>query len=223
MFENKSILEILSMGGATLYILLFVSIISVTIIIFKFFEFKTKNRISVQKFMKKVRYVLSEKKDIVEVISLCKRANTPVSNVVKAGFVYFLQTSKTNAKEAMNREILLETVKLEKFTTTIGTIGSISVYIGLFGTVIGIIHSFHNISLAGSGGISIVIGGVAESLIATATGLSVAIPAVVAYNFLSKSIDNFNVDMEYAVSATDEIIKTLPSLTGQQNEQKKKK
>jgi len=222
MFENKSILEILSMGGATLYILLFVSIISVTIIIFKFFEFKTKNRISVQKFMKKVRYVLTER-DIVEVISLCKRTNTPVSNVVKAGFTYFLQTSKTNAKEAMNREILLETVKLEKFTTTIGTIGSISVYIGLFGTVIGIIHSFHNISLAGSGGISIVIGGVAESLIATATGLSVAIPAVVAYNFLSKSIDNFNVDMEYAVSATDEIIKTLPSLTGQQNEQKKKK
>ena len=67
MFENKSILEILSMGGATLYILLFVSIISVTIIIFKFFEFKTKNRISVQKFMKKVRYVLTERKDIVEV------------------------------------------------------------------------------------------------------------------------------------------------------------
>jgi len=209
MFENKSLLDILSMGGATLYILLFASIISVTVIIYKIFEFKTKSRISVQKFMKRVRTVLAEK-DIVEVISFCKRTNTPVSNVVKAGFIYFLQTRKTNAKEAMKREILLETVKLEKFTTIIGTIGSISVYIGLFGTVIGIIHSFHNISLAGSGGISIVIGGVAESLIATATGLSVAIPAVVAYNFLSKSIDNFNVDMEYAVSAADEIIKTLP-------------
>jgi biopolymer transport protein ExbB/TolQ len=223
MFENKGLLDILSMGGTTLYILLFASIVSITIIVFKFFEFKTKDRIPIQKFMKKVKYVLTEKKDIVEVISFCKRANTPVSNVVKAGFVYFLQTTKTNAKEAMNREILLETMKLEKFTTIIGTIGSVSVYIGLFGTVIGIIHSFNNISLAGSGGISIVIGGVAESLIATATGLSVAIPAVVAYNFFSKSIDNFTVDMEYAVSATDEIIKTLPSLLGQKDEQKKKK
>jgi len=221
MFENKSLFDILSMGGATLYILLFASIISITIIVFKIFEFKTKNRIPIQKFMKKVKYILMER-DIVEVISFCKRINTPVSNVVKAGFVYFLQTNKTNAKEAMSREILLETVKLERFTTIIGTIGSISVYIGLFGTVIGIIHSFNSISLAGSGGISIVIGGVAESLIATATGLSVAIPAVVAYNFLSKSIDNFNVDMEYAVSATDEIIKTLPSSV-QKNEQKKKK
>lgn len=210
MFENKTIFEILSMGGATLYILLFVSIISVTVIIFKMIEFKRKDKISVQLFMKKARKILNEKNDIMEVILFCKKINSPVSNVVKAGLSYFLQTGKINAKEAMKREILLETVKLEKYTTTIGTIGSIAVYIGLFGTVIGIIHSFHNISLAGSGGISVVIGGVAESLIATATGLMVAIPAVVAYNFLSKAIDNFNVDMEYAVSATDEIIKSLP-------------
>ena len=209
MFENKSILDILAMGGSTLYILLLASIISVTIIVFKIFEFKKKNKLSVQKFMKKLKQVLNNK-DIEDAILFCKRINTPVSNISKAGLIYFLQTKKTNAKEAMNREILLETMKLEKYTTVIGTIGSVAVYIGLFGTVIGIIHSFHNISLAGSGGISVVIGGVAESLIATATGLSVAIPAVVAYNFLSKAIDNFTVDMEYAVSATDEIIKSLP-------------
>ena len=209
MFENKSILDILAMGGSTLYVLLFASITSVTIIIFKIFEFKKKNRLPVQKFIKKLKQVLNNK-DIEDAILFCKRINTPVSNISKAGLIYFLQTKKTNTKEAMNREILLETMKLEKYTTIIGTIGSVAVYIGLFGTVIGIIHSFHNISLAGSGGISVVIGGVAESLIATATGLSVAIPAVVAYNFLSKAIDNFTVDMEYAVSATDEIIKTLP-------------
>ena len=208
MFENKSFFDILAMGGSTLYILLFASIISVTVIIYKIFEFKKKNKIPVQKFMKRIRQILLEK-GISDAISFCKKENTPISNVTKAGLTYFLQTEKVNAKEAMNRAILLETVKLEKFTTIIGTIGSIAVYIGLFGTVIGIIHSFHSISSAGSGGISVVIGGVAESLIATATGLSVAIPAVVAYNFLSKAIDNFTVDMEYAVSATDEIIKAL--------------
>ena len=207
MFENKSLLDIVAMGGSSL---LFASVLSVAVIIFKIFEFKLKSRISVQKFIKKLKQVLIER-DIMSAISFCKKTNTPVSNVSKAGLIYFLETNKTDAKEIMNREILLETMKLERFTTIIGTIGSVSVYIGLFGPVIGIIHSFHNISSAGSGGISVVIGGVAESLIATATGLSVAIPATVAYNFLSKAIDNFTVDMEYTVSATDEIIKSLVS------------
>ncbi len=82
-------------------------------------------------------------------------------------------------------------------------------YIGLFGTVLGIIRSFHDISLAGSGGISVVIGGVSESLIATAAGLCVAIPAVVAYNFFTRTIDKFIVEMEYALSALKEIIESV--------------
>jgi len=98
---------------------------------------------------------------------------------------------------------------LEKYTTIVGTIGSVSVYIGLFGTVIGIIRAFHDISLAGSGGISVVIAGVSEALVATAAGLSVAIPAIVAYNFFMKRIDSFVVDMEYAVSAAKEVIDTV--------------
>jgi biopolymer transport protein ExbB len=60
----------------------------------------------------------------------------------------------------------------------------------------------------GSGGISVVIGGVSEALIATAAGLCVAIPAVAAYNFFMKRIDNFVVEMEYAVSALEELLKT---------------
>ncbi|MBQ1609624.1 MAG: MotA/TolQ/ExbB proton channel family protein, partial [Elusimicrobia bacterium] len=65
------------------------------------------------------------------------------------------------------------------------------------------------ISLAGSGGISVVIGGVSESLIATAAGLCVAIPAVAAYNFFSRSIDKFVIEMEYTISALKEIIEGL--------------
>ncbi|MCL2335773.1 MAG: MotA/TolQ/ExbB proton channel family protein, partial [Endomicrobia bacterium] len=86
------------------------------------------------------------------------------------------------------------------------TIGSIAVYIGLFGTVLGIIRAFHDISAMGSGGISIVIRGVSEALIATAAGLFVAIPAVVAYNFFTKLIDKFVVNMEYCASAVEEYL-----------------
>ncbi|MBQ4178632.1 MAG: MotA/TolQ/ExbB proton channel family protein, partial [Elusimicrobia bacterium] len=126
-----------------------------------------------------------------------------------AGLQRFTEVGNSNIEEAMKRKISTEVVKLEKYTTILATIGAISVYIGLFGTVLGIIRSFHDISLAGSGGISVVIGGVSESLIATAAGLCVAIPAVAAYNFFSRSIDKFVIEMEYTISALKEIIEGL--------------
>ena len=106
----------------------------------------------------------------------------------------------------MEREITIETIQLERYTSIVGTIGNIAVYIGLFGTVLGIIRAFHDIANVGGGGMNIVIGGVAEALICTATGLSVAIPAVVAYNYFSKRIDNFVNDMEMAASELLDLI-----------------
>lgn len=207
MFEGKSFIEILNMGGWTLYTLLMCSIISVTIIIFKIFEFKKKAKIDARTFLRTIKSKI-QNEPISFAVSYCDKLNTPISNVVKVGLVKFADTSSTNVEETMNREVLIETIKLEKYTTIVGTIGSVAVYIGLFGTVLGIIRSFHDISKVGSGGISVVIGGVSEALIATAAGLCVAIPAVVAYNFFMKRIDNFVVEMEYAVSALEELLKT---------------
>lgn len=207
MFEGKSLIEILNMGGWTLYTLLICSVISVTIIVFKIFEFKKKGRIDAKSFLKTIKKKIQDEPVSFAVI-YCDKINTPVSNVVKAGLAKYADTSSTNVEETMNREVLIETIKLEKYTTIVGTIGSIAVYIGLFGTVLGIIRSFHDISKVGSGGISVVIGGVSEALIATAAGLCVAIPAVAAYNFFMKRIDNFVVEMEYAVSALEELLKT---------------
>ena len=116
------------------------------------------------------------------------------------------ETRSSDIKETVDRTISIEVMNLEKYISIIATIGGIAVYVGLFGTVLGIIRSFHDISLAGSGGISVVIGGVSESLIATAAGLCVAIPAVVAYNFIVRVIDNFTVQMQYAGSLLKEIL-----------------
>ncbi len=107
---------------------------------------------------------------------------------------------------AMEREIMVETVILERYTSVVGTIGNIAVYIGLFGTVIGIVSSFHNISKIGSGGISVVIGGVSEALICTASGLLVAIPAVIFYNYFIRRVDNFVTEMEYCSSEMIDIL-----------------
>ena len=98
-------------------------------------------------------------------------------------------------------------MKLEKYTSVVGTIGSTSVYIGLFGTVLGIIRAFHDISMSGSGGISVVISGISESLACTAMGLCVAVPAVIAYNYFTKKIDNFISDMELCASEVMDLLK----------------
>ena len=205
MFEGKSFFEILSIGGWTLYLLFAISILSVSIIILKIIEFKMKSKTNVDELLLKVKNSLM-KGSVTGIIDYCKLLNTPVSNTVTAGLVRFSEVGDSNIEETMKRTITKETVKLERYTTILATIGAVSVYIGLFGTVLGIIRSFHDISLAGSGGISVVIGGVSESLIATAAGLCVAIPAVAAYNFFTKAIDNFILKMEYTISALKETL-----------------
>jgi biopolymer transport protein ExbB len=119
--------------------------------------------------------------------------------VVYSGLELYGRPEK-EISNAMERNIRIETARLERYTGVVGTIGNIAVYIGLFGTVLGIIRAFHDISLAGSGGMSIVIGGVAEALVCTAVGLSVAIPAVVAYNFFNRRVERFVDDMELCAS-----------------------
>lgn len=204
MFEGKNFFEILHMGGWAAYVLFAASILSFTIILFKLFEFWRKSKVIRSDFLSKVMTRL-RKGRLEDAMEFCDSVNSPMAPVAKAGIAAY-KAQEGNISEAMDREIMIETVKLERFTTILGTIGSIAVYIGLFGTVLGIIRAFHDISVTGSGGISIVIGGVSESLIATAAGLFVAIPAVIAYNFFVKFIEKFVINMEYCASAVEDFL-----------------
>jgi biopolymer transport protein ExbB len=78
----------------------------------------------------------------------------------------------------------------------LGTIGSSAPFIGLFGTVVGIIKSFHSMARMGTGGFSVVAGGISEALVATAAGLLVAIVAVIAYNYLQVKVATINTELK---------------------------
>jgi len=104
-----------------------------------------------------------------------------------------------NVSRALRRASTQETYRLEKYLTFLATTGSTAPFIGLFGTVWGIMDSFHGIGKMGSASLAVVAPGISEALIATAIGLMAAIPAVVAYNhFLNKvniligEMDNFS-------------------------------
>jgi biopolymer transport protein ExbB/biopolymer transport protein TolQ len=89
-------------------------------------------------------------------------------------------------------------VQMKRGLGFLATIGSTAPFIGLFGTVAGIINAFRSIAATGSGGMSVVSGGMAEALVTTGLGIFVAIPAVVAFNYFTGKFETFNVEMNRA-------------------------
>jgi len=204
MFEGKSIWQIFHAGGFTMYVLLFCSVVSLGVIINRLIDYAAKSLVRRPRLMERIRKEV-EANNITNAIDICRKTYSPLANVVLAGLKLHGHGEK-EISSAMEREITIEIIKLERYTSIIGTIGNIAVYIGLFGTVLGIIRAFHDISTVGQGGMNVVIGGVSEALITTATGLAVAIPAVVVYNYCVKRIDNFTNDMELCASELTDLI-----------------
>jgi hypothetical protein len=105
-------------------------------------------------------------------------------------------------KEGIDRVLRAETTKLKKYLGLLATVAGVAPFIGLFGTVLGIIRAFHDIAAKGFGGPSVVAAGIAEALIATAAGLFVAIPTLIAFNYfvgasnqLMVRVENFSLDL----------------------------
>jgi biopolymer transport protein TolQ len=94
----------------------------------------------------------------------------------------------TNVKRALRRAINSETTRMVQMVPFLATTGNATPFIGLFGTVWGIMNSFHGIGLRGSASLAVVAPGISEALIATAAGLAVAIPAVIAFNYFMQKI-----------------------------------
>jgi len=145
-------------------------------------------------------------------------SNSPIANLFREGYHEMLQMKKKGGEQgesqadfslrmdmtemvgrALRRATTQETHRLEKYLTFLATTGSTAPFIGLFGTVWGIMDAFHGIGQTGSASLAVVAPGISEALIATAIGLAAAIPAVMGYNhFLNKvnvligEMDNFS-------------------------------
>lgn len=113
----------------------------------------------------------------------CNGGQSPLARLMAIGLAP-LKGSAHRREKALERAVARETALLERGLPILATIGSVSPFVGLFGTVLGIMRSFRDMGIAGSAGGAIVAAGIAEALIATATGLVVAVMAVVAYNHL---------------------------------------
>ncbi len=204
MFKDKGVFEIIHAGGFTIYLLILCSVVSLAVIIERILYYQRRSRVTRPILIDHLRHEY-EAGHIKEAVEICHHADTPFSKVALAGLNLKGHDEKV-ISNAMEREITIETIKLERFTSIVATIGGTAVYVGLFGTVLGIMRAFGDIGKAGSGGMDVVTTGISEALICTAAGLFVAIPAVVSYNYFMRKIDNFVVDMELAASELMDLI-----------------
>jgi len=177
----------------TLVILLFCSIISISFAIERWWYFH-KAKGSGDALLAMVGKLLQAGKPDQAMANI-KKDKKAVARVIEYGLVHRAR-SRDQIEDLLATKRLEERLKLEKFLVVLGTLGNTVPFIGLFGTVVGIIKAFGDLAAAGSGGPAVVAAGIAEALVATAGGLAVAIPAVIIYNYFMRKVKDTSVEME---------------------------
>lgn len=137
---------------------------------------------------------------------LCDGLPTPIREVFTAGLDRALGRVKGNPRQAMAREQKRAAASLRAGIWMLGSAGALMPFVGLFGTVVGVMSSFHAIAEAGTGGFAVVSAGISEALVATAAGLFVALEAIVFFNYLQASIGNVVRELALLV---DELVELL--------------
>ena len=132
-----------------------------------------------------------------------KYKKSHIAKVVSAGLMEVLNQGDEKAtrydvgavQRSLDMSSALTAAEMKKGLGGLATIGSTTPFIGLFGTVFGIINAFTGMATTGSGGLAAVSAGIAEALITTAAGLAVAIPAVMAFNYFTGHLERFQIEM----------------------------
>ncbi|MBI4247897.1 MAG: MotA/TolQ/ExbB proton channel family protein [Elusimicrobia bacterium] len=189
---NLTLLEILKQSF-TLVILLFCSLLSIIFMVERWVYFRSA-RLAVDDLLRRVGALL-EAGDLKQAQSLCQSIKSPVARLAHYALLQHGR-SRAEIEELMESKKLEERVKMERYLGVLGTLGNTAPFIGLFGTVLGIIRAFEDLALSGSGGPTVVAKGIAEALVATAAGLAVAIPAVIAYNYFVKKVKVISTEMD---------------------------
>jgi len=197
-------LEYVRQGGMAMYPLAICSIISIAIIFERtWFLLKTGKRL---KLFQKSFFGSLAKKDVEQALR--------ISRSHPAGEMYERIISNwgrpveevAGIAERKRAEIVQE---FKKYVWVLGTVGSLAPFIGLLGTVTGIIDSFRSIAVSGSGGFTVVSAGISEALIATAAGLIVAVYSVFAYNFFTVKINNLAFSLKMGAEGCIDELKNM--------------
>jgi biopolymer transport protein ExbB len=143
---------------------------------------------------------------VAEARTACERAKSPLADVFLVGFVRVGRTSRDALESAGDRARQRITLDLKVRLWILGTIGATAPFVGLYGTVVGIMTAFRSIAEHGGGGFTVVSKGISEALITTAAGIAVAVEAVVIYNYFNQRLARIAVELKLL---SDEFMEAL--------------
>lgn len=212
--QQHGILDLVRESGAIvqgiLYLLILFSVVSWGIIANKYIQIRRSKRES-EKFIE----IFWERRNLSSIHDASRELKgSPVGHVFRAGYEELVRVSRSkkesslnenlttelggvdNVSRAMKRATSVEITRLENYLSFLATTASTAPFIGLFGTVWGIMDAFRGLSITHSSSIQAVAPGIAEALIATAVGLAAAIPALMAYNYFVQQVKVVAVEMD---------------------------
>ncbi len=172
-------------GEWVLYLLLALSIWSIAVIWDRFFLFRKKAK-DAELLEEKIPAMLAQGQ-FKEAKELVEKSESPSGSILKVGLAN-ISAGTEALEQIMESQKIREKMAMEKNLLVLGTLGSNAPFIGLFGTVLGIIKAFNDLALAGTSGPTVVMRGVSEALVATAVGLLIAIPCVAAFNYFQNLV-----------------------------------
>jgi biopolymer transport protein ExbB len=192
-----------------LYLLIILSFVSIAIVIERYVTY-LRNRIDLPDFTSRIIGFLNDG-NLSAAQKLAGSNRSAEAQVTAEGLANF-DNGATVTSELMDSMTMKQQQRFDKRLIILGTVGSNAPFVGLLGTVLGIIKAFNDLAMNSEGGPSVVMGGIAEALVATAIGLLVAIPAVVFFNY-------FKNRQKTILSNIEQLKKTLLAFIGNESSQ----
>ena len=202
--------EYFRQGGIFMYPLLFFSVLAATVAIERFIVF-SKAKINVSDFLTKIRKALLVNRNVKEAFKICEQSKGPVASVMKAGLLRYGH-SREDVEKTIENAALYELDRLEKRLGVLATTANVAPMLGFLGTVAGMIKSFATLAEQGLTNPAAVAVGISEALITTATGLIIAIPAQLVYNWYTTKVTRFVRDIE---TASNMLVETFTEMDSQ--------
>jgi biopolymer transport protein ExbB/TolQ len=188
--QGLDLIDIIHKGAIATYPLIFLSIVSVAVVFERLWSLRNIGSATLRVTESILEPIKKGQRDLA--IAICKQnSQCPAGRI----FLNVLDREAAGLEAANNiatEAMFEETQKLKKHLWILGTVASSAPFIGLLGTVVGIIKSFESMAIAGTGGFAVVAAGISEALVATALGLGIAIIAVIFYNYFQTRISTLN-------------------------------
>jgi len=190
-----SITTLIEHGGLTLYPLILCSMIAVAVFLERAWTYR--GALGATRALTGRVLDFLEERDLRSARAACDLVPSPASPIFREA-LGLRRLAPDRVAQVLDATRVQEVQRLKQRLWILGTIGSMSPFIGLFGTVVGIIKSFRQMAITGSGGFTVVAAGISEALVATAAGLIVAVMAIVAYNYLTVTANRIAVELRAA-------------------------